>query len=216
MEESTGSLTDTALNILRDQIQNCVFMPGQHINEKEICELTGLGRTPVREALQALQREGSIQIFPRRGIQVTPFTYRSVDEIYQVRKLLEPTVCSQYYLRMDKETLLDFDSQFRCGPQYSDREYFGLDVGFHKWLMASCENSRVIEFYNDIMHAQYRFSMYTSKLGTVVRRDYYDEHHRIIEALLTENPQSIQSALTSHIRYSQSIALQTMQKINTL
>ena len=216
MAESSASLTETALNILRDQIQNCVFMPGQHINEKEICDLTGLGRTPVREALQALQREGSIQIFPRRGIQVTPFTYQSVDEIYQARKLLEPTICSQYYLRMRKETLLDFDSRFQSGDRYSDREYFGLDVRFHKWLIASCENSRIIEFFNDIMHAQYRFSMYTSRLGTVVRGDYYNEHHRIIEALLAEDPQSIQSALTDHIRYSQTIALHTLQKLHSL
>ncbi len=212
MSGETTSMTGTMLKLLRDKIQNCVYMPGNYIYERELCEETGYGRTPVREALLLLQREGSIEILPRRGIRVTPFTYQSVEEIYQNRKILEPTVCEKYYLRLEKERLLWFDQQFSQVSGYDDRSYFELDTMFHKWLVSSAENSQLTDFFNRVMDQQYRFSMYTSKVGTAVRGDCYTEHHRIIEALLTEEPESIKRALIDHINYSQAIALRTLQQ----
>lgn len=212
MSKETVSMTETILELLRDKIQNCIYMPGTYVYERELCEETGYGRTPVREALLLLQREGSVEILPRRGIQVTPFTYRSVEEIYQTRKILEPSVCGTYYLRLEKERLLQFDQKFSKAADFDDRDYFGLDNTFHRWLVASAENRQLTAFFNHVMDQQYRFSMYTSKVGTAVRGTCYAEHHRIIEALLTEEPEKIQKALVDHINYSQTIALRTLQQ----
>lgn len=215
MSRETASMTETMLNLLRDKIQNCIYMPGKHIYERELCAETGFGRTPVREALLLLQQEGSVEILPRRGIRVTPFTYRSVEEIYQNRKILEPTVCGKYYLRLEKERLLQFDQRFSQAMDCDDRAYFELDTQFHKWLVSSAENRQLTDFFSHVMDQQYRFSMYTSKVGTAVRGDCYVEHHRIIEALLTEEPENIQQALVDHINYSQAIALRTLQQTGT-
>lgn len=212
MTKETASMTETMLKLLREKIQNCVYMPGSYIYERELCEETGYGRTPVREALLLLQQEGNIEILPRRGIRVTPFTYRSVEEIYQNRKILEPTVCGKYYLRLEKERLLQFDEQFSKAADYDDKSYFELDTRFHRWLVSSAANGQLMDFFNRVMDQQYRFSMYTSKVGTAVRGDCYPEHHRIIEALLTGEPESIQRTLTDHLNYSQGIALRTLQQ----
>ena len=96
MAEAYTSLTDRALTYLREKIQNCELMPGELLSEKGLCEEIGCGRTPVREALLTMKGEGLIEIFPRRGIRVTPFTRDGICQIYQIRKLIEPAVCTRY------------------------------------------------------------------------------------------------------------------------
>lgn len=216
MAAHSASLTDKALHYLHNKIQNCEYMPGEPLLERAICEEIGCGRTPVREALLALQKEGSVEIFPRKGIRVVPFTYPLVNEIYQSRKIIEPTVCSKYYLRLEKHRLLQFDRQFYHIHECDDKEYFGLDVSFHTWLISAVQNRQIQDFFHRIMCMQYRFSMYTSLIGTAVRGECYAEHHNIIEAILTEDPQHIASSLVDHINYSQVIALRTLQQAGAL
>ncbi|MGE4275612.1 MAG: GntR family transcriptional regulator [Lawsonibacter sp.] len=204
------SLSDLALTYLREKIQNCEFMPGDFLSEKELCEEIGCGRTPVREALLTLKGEGLIEIFPRRGIRVTPFTRVGICEIYQIRKLIEPAVCTRYFLRFDKGRLLEFDRQFQQIDQEDDRAYYTLDFSFHRWLVGAAENETLDAFFSGLMQRQYHFAMYTARMGTAVKRNYYSEHHEIIEALLDENSERIGTALTAHANYSEIIALRTL------
>lgn len=212
MAEAYTSLTERALAYLREKVQNCEFMPGELLSEKGLCEEIGCGRTPVREALLTMKGEGLIDIFPRRGIRVTPFTRDGIRQIYQIRKLVEPAVCTRYFLRFDKGRLLEFDWQFQQIDQKDDRAYYALDFSFHRWLVGAAENETLDLFFSGLMQTQYRFSMYTSRMGTAVKRDYYSEHHEIIEALLHENPERIGAALTAHANYSEIIALRTLNE----
>lgn len=212
MAKKLDSLTQRALTALRDQIQNCILMPGDPLSEKALCEELDCGRTPVREALLTLRSEDLVEIFPRKGIRVAPFTRERVEELYQIRKLLEPAVCTRYFLRLDKSRLLDFDRQFEQADRVDDRSYYGLDFSFHSWLVSAAENQTLDRFFAGVMRTQYRFSMYTAKLGTAVKLDYYSEHHEIIEALLNEDPRRIDAALTDHARYSEVIALRTLRE----
>lgn len=210
MEEAATSLTQQALTYVRARIQNCQLMPGDPLSEKGLCQETGLGRTPVREALLALRGEGLIEIFPRKGIRVAPFTRAGICEIYQIRRLLEPAVCQRYFLRMDKGRLLDFDRRFQQVDQGDDQAYYALDFSFHSWLVGAAENQTLDAFFSGLMQRQYRFSMYTARLGTAVKGDYYSEHHEIIQALLSEEPERIGRAAAAHANYSQVIALRTL------
>lgn len=212
MAEAYTSLTERALAFLRVKVQNCEFMPGELLSEKGLCEEIGCGRTPVREALLTMKGEGLIEIFPRRGIRVAPFTRDGIRQIYQIRKLVEPAVCARYFLRFDKGQLLEFDRQFQQIDQEDDRAYYALDFSFHRWLVGAAENETLDLFFSGLMQTQYRFSMYTARMGTAVKRDYYTEHHEIIEALLDENPERIGSAITAHANYSEIIALRTLNE----
>jgi GntR family transcriptional regulator, rspAB operon transcriptional repressor len=212
MAETYTSLTERALAYLKEKIQNCELMPGEFLSEKRLCEEIGCGRTPVREALLRMKEEGLIEIFPRKGIRVAPFTRNKVCEIYQIRKLIEPAVCTRYFLRLDKVRLLEYDRQFQQVDQENDRAYYTLDFSFHRWLVGAAENETLDAFFAKLMQMQYRFSMYTARMGTAVKRNYYSEHHEIIEALLHENPERIGDALTIHANCSEIIALRTLSE----
>ena len=83
-----------------------------------------MGRTPVREALLRLQKEGLIEIFPRKGMRVAPFNKKNVSDLYQARKLLEPTVMTSYLSMYAKSTLLDYLVRFENGTLADPRTAF--------------------------------------------------------------------------------------------
>lgn len=211
MAKKSISLTEKAYQTLKDRIQDCVYMPGEPISEKGLCEALDCGRTPVREALLALRGEGLVEIFPRKGIRVAGFTQERISEIYQVRKLLEPAVCVKYCLRFDKAALLSYDRRFQQLDRTDDPAYYRLDTAFHQWLVAAAGNRTLDAFFAGLMEVQYRFGVYSARIGTAEKRDYYTEHHEIIEALLAEDTARIAHALAAHTNHSEVVALKTLE-----
>ena len=75
--------------VLRAAITTGRFAPGQRLVEKDLCELTGVSRASVREALRQLESEGLIQTLPNRGPLVSRLSTQDAASIYQVRGALE-------------------------------------------------------------------------------------------------------------------------------
>ncbi len=75
--------------VLRGAITSGRFAPGQHLVEKDLCELLGVSRPSVREALRELEGEGLIEIIPNKGTSVRRLTAADAASVYQVRAALE-------------------------------------------------------------------------------------------------------------------------------
>jgi DNA-binding GntR family transcriptional regulator len=85
-----GSLAERAYVAIRELIVTLRLGPGSVINERELVEQLGIGRTPVREALRRLAQEGLVEVYPRRGMFVTDVDVRKLALISEVRAALEP------------------------------------------------------------------------------------------------------------------------------
>ena len=83
------TLTRKVGDVLRDAILNGEFDPGQRLVERTLCELTGVSRTAVREALRSLETEGLVVNVPNRGPTVANVTREEAADIYVVRSMLE-------------------------------------------------------------------------------------------------------------------------------
>jgi DNA-binding GntR family transcriptional regulator len=83
------SLADRAYVRLREEIITAEVAPGTLLREEELTARLGLGRTPVREAIQRLRREGYVTILPRRGTLVSEISITDLAAIYEVRTRLE-------------------------------------------------------------------------------------------------------------------------------
>ncbi len=83
------SLSQQAYYLLRDRIVTLRLAPGTLVNERELAEEFGLGRTPVREALRRLADEDLVEVFPRRGIYVGPIDVGDLGAISEIRVELE-------------------------------------------------------------------------------------------------------------------------------
>jgi len=84
------SLAERAYLAVRDMIVSLELRPGAVVNERELMERLGIGRTPVREALRRLAQEQLVEVFPRRGMFVTGVDVRDLARISEVREALEP------------------------------------------------------------------------------------------------------------------------------
>jgi DNA-binding GntR family transcriptional regulator len=87
-----SSLTDLAYAHLEELIVTLKLAPGAVVSEFELSTLTGIGRTPIREALQRLAREKLVSILPRRGIVVTEINVGNQLKLLEVRRELERLV----------------------------------------------------------------------------------------------------------------------------
>ena len=210
MENNEQTLTEKAYSYLKSRIQNCDYMPGTPLSEKQLCEELECGRTPIREALLALKKENLIEIYPRKGMCVKALDKDYVSEIYQLRKLLETTVAIKFCHLFDKSALLDYDAKFRNLDVTNDQDYYTLDTEFHRFLISITNNHTLMEFYSGLMQVQYRLGMYSSKTNTAIKDDSYTQHHAIIEAILNEDISEIEHTISHHTNYSLVIALKTV------
>lgn len=81
---------------IRNSIALGCFTAGQRITERDLCEMTGVSRTAVREALRQLESEGLVTVVPHRGPIVTRLTPEQAEGIYQVRMVLEGLACELF------------------------------------------------------------------------------------------------------------------------
>lgn len=205
------ALTNQAYEYLYRKIVSCEYLPGQELNEKQLLEETSFGRTPLREALLMLQAENLIDIFPRKGMRITPFTEKSIDDLYQTRKLIEPTVCRKYITMYSKSKLLEFLKQFERAEKGSDYDEFQIDTSSHSYLIGITENNILINLYQSVMIQQMRLAVYAALNDDQNRVGNLDQHRAIIDALLRENEEDVQDAIVLHINHSLIKSLKMMK-----
>ena len=90
MDRPDQELTSTIHDSLRVAIVSGRLAPNQRINQDAVARELGVSKTPVREALRWLERDGLVRLEPNRGAFVAEFTDRDLFEIYELRELLEP------------------------------------------------------------------------------------------------------------------------------
>jgi len=103
--ERPGALRDRVVGNLRNAIINGQFAPGARLVERQMCELLGVSRTLVREALRQLEAEGWVRILPNRGPVVISMTPEEVRELYEVRAALEGIAAFRAAERVTPEQL---------------------------------------------------------------------------------------------------------------
>ncbi len=208
------ALTNQAYEYLYRKIVSCEYLPGQELNEKQLLEETSFGRTPLREALLMLQAENLIDIFPRKGMRITPFTEKSIDDLYQTRKLIEPTVCRKYISMYSKSRLLEYLKQFEKAAAGPDYDEFQIDTSFHSYLVDITGNEILINLYQSVMIQQMRLAVYAALKDDQNRVDNLEQHRAIIDALLRENEDAVQDAIILHINHSLIKSLKMMENDN--
>ena len=191
-----------AYDLLYRKIMTCDYMPGLFLTEKDMAEETGLGRTPLREAVIRLQKDGLIQIYPRKGMRITPITEDSIQQHYQVRKLFEPTIITQYCSLYSKRELLRYETRFQQSEQEESLPHFELDAQFHTFLISITQNDILLNMYHSLMLQQVRLAMFAAHQGIRNREGNLEQHEEIIVSLLRENPEAAKDALTYHLNQS--------------
>lgn len=112
VEKIPAPLRQQATESIRNAIAVGHFKPGQRLIERELCEMTGVSRTLVRESLRQLEAEGLIAVSANRGPAVVILTRKQAADIYEVRALLEASVAENVAKNATSAQLSSFESAF--------------------------------------------------------------------------------------------------------
>ena len=116
------TLREKTIDRLREAILNQYFAPGDRLIERELCELTGVSRTSVREALRQLESEGLIDTIPNRGPVVASVSLHDAQHIYEVREALEGLAARLFVERASDDDVQDLArSEQRLGNALRQR-----------------------------------------------------------------------------------------------
>jgi DNA-binding GntR family transcriptional regulator len=129
---------DRAYLAIRGLIVSLELPPGTVIDERQLMQRLGLGRTPVREALRKLAQEQLVEVFPRRGSFVTGVDVRDLSRISEVRAALEPEaarLAAERATEQERDTLAALGDRIPGGTNL-----MGLDESIHRAVYAAAHN----------------------------------------------------------------------------
>lgn len=163
----TATLTDLAYTRLEEMIATLLLAPGEFLSEQALADAVGLGRTPIREALQRLAREGLVTILPRRGVLVTPVDGREQLLVLEVRRELERLISRSAAERATAEQRASFaaiaDGMDRAGKGPDPLEFMRLDRELNLLMLDAAHNA---------------FAARAMQLFAGLSRRYWFQHHR--------------------------------------
>ena len=138
------SLTDLAYLHLEEMIVTLKLAPGRVVSESELSELTGIGRTPIREALQRLAREHLVNILPRRGIVVSNINVGEQLKLLEVRRELERLIARTAARRATEDERARFRELARAFERSAkandDVSFMRTDREFNQLCSAGAHN----------------------------------------------------------------------------
>jgi DNA-binding GntR family transcriptional regulator len=190
--------------MLKKSILSGGYAPGARLNEAELAESMGVSRSPIREAIQRLAKEGLVELIPRKGSFVTSLKLNEVEELFELREVLEIKAAELAAQRISDEELnqlsklLDNTTDMIKRKKY--RQYpWNLD--FHKQI-ASCAKNRYL--FEKIYDTNVHLLLVRHKSGLEIGRadKALQEHRKIFEAIKNKNADLAGKFMKEHIRLS--------------
>lgn len=140
---------------IKEMIVRGDLAAGERINEKELCDLFGVSRTPVREALKVLAAEGMVELLPNRGSKVTSPSRQEIRHLFAVIASLERLAAETVALEASNEQLAELRAihdQMLVRYQRRERElYFDLNHRIHEMIIALAGNTELTRTHSDLM-----------------------------------------------------------------
>jgi DNA-binding GntR family transcriptional regulator len=202
--------TELAYLQLKRAIVRCEIPNGVQLSQRELSELTGVGRTPLREALRMLQREGLIEAEPNHRIRVADFSITDLEQLYAMRISLEALAIRLTVPLLQVNELRRLDAlvtQMASLPTPDEYERWEIPHrDFHLSLVAHA-GTRIVTMIAQLSdHAERYRRFYSNEAPRAYERGMR-EHQAILDACLARNPAAAAERLARH--YS-SVALGTL------
>ncbi len=196
------SLSEQAYTELRRMIVRLDFSPGDVLREDDLRATLGVGRTPIREALQRLAREQFVTVVPRQGIFVSGVDVAELSTLFETRCVLEPYTARLAALR---GTEADWDAMDAVlaqtkRPGIDDEELLALDRQLHEILWNAAQNRFLVDTL-DALYAQSDrlWHLYLSDVGHMEHA--VDEHTAILGALRAGDSERAGQLIEDHVRH---------------
>jgi len=213
MARADGSIAEKAYRRLRLAIVECRLAPEQRLTEASIARQLRVGKTPAREALRRLVVEGLARVTPRHGYTVSPITLRDVEELFELRLLVEPAAASLAAGRLDGQVRGRLEQLsrlgYREGRRDSLRKFVRANTEFHAQIARLSGNRRFAGLVSQLLSESERLINFGALLHPQ-SRETVDEHRRLIDALAGGESDSARRIMEEHVRTTRQMVVESL------
>ena len=200
--ESYLPLRDEVFFTLRDLILKGEFKPGDRLMEIPLADKLGVSRTPVREAIRLLEREGLAITIPRRGAQVARMTEKDLSDVLEVREVLDELAVEKACKNFNDETMEKLTASmeiFKKAVSEDDpKAIVEADEGFHRVIYEAADNPRLMSIVDNLKEQMYRF-----RFEYVKKEKNYDklieEHTALIDGMKKGDVSFVKNVMHTHL-----------------
>jgi DNA-binding GntR family transcriptional regulator len=201
---SNLSLVNQAYKELKRIILEYRVPLGGKLNEGELAAALGISRTPVREAINRLEKEGLVQIFPQRGAFVVRFSEKDVFELFLIRENLEGLAARLAAERINEENLVKLESCIQGFQEpFTEKDvqrYAKEDFRFHQTIVAVSDAQRLIKMISTLYDHIRIFRLTTLGLSSRMKTSLA-EHRLLIEAFQRRDFEQAEQMMRQHIHH---------------
>lgn len=191
---------------LKERIIDCDLVPGMPINEADFAAELGVSKTPVREALRQLERDGFVNNVPGRGSTISHITSQDIREILEIREVIETgaaKLAAQFQSQNDALIKKRSEHQYLVKEKSESEEYvheWGEWEDVHLSIVLSLGNRMFLDMYEGLLARIKRIRNHFGQRFTQRRlHEIISEHLTILDAILQGDPDRAEKAVKKHL-----------------
>lgn len=203
-------IRDTAYETLKHAIITGQIPAGSRIVETLYAEQLHISRTPLREALRKLERDGLVEYVLHRGVVVRAFTLEDIDEIFTIRNSMMMLILPSVIERVTDEDIDKLNAilkEMDVAQEAEDAEKLAVyNRQFHGYIEHLSDKRRILRVIDSQEEYIIRFSAVT--IASIVRRSKaHQEHHEMVELLKNRDLEGIKKLMQHHLEESKETCL---------
>jgi DNA-binding GntR family transcriptional regulator len=192
--------SDLAYERIKEMIISSRLSPGTLLTEGQLASQLGMGRMPVREAMQRLALEDLVMILPRKGAFVQPIQVEDLQKIFELRVTLECLSCELAAERITEEELKKLEAMFENVDSLAEgsEEHVRVDRAFHRAIASATRNEYLQRAVERTLNLAIRL-LYVSGSRMAKVGEIAEEYRRVLEALRRRDGKAAAEAMRAHI-----------------
>lgn len=202
--KTVRDLKSEVYKMIREGITSRKLLPGTPLKESDLVQKLGVSRTPIREALNQLSKEGIVEIYPRKGAFVKNCSKEEVIEILILREVLEGVAARLAIKQLSQEFIRKLENFFK---QYKNGsiDYAKADELFHSEVIQACGSIRLIGLINNLKDSLQMLDMRAVSFKFPERiKESLAEHMKIIQAFKAGDEELVEKFTREHFKRTQS------------
>jgi DNA-binding GntR family transcriptional regulator len=207
MDGAVTLLHERVSTELRDLIVEGALAPGSRLNERELCARFGISRTPLREALKVLAREGLVDLLPNRGARVARLEANDVADMFEVMGALEALAGRLAASRITGAELDEIRAlHFEMLAAHARRDlptYFRRNQAIHEAILNAARNPVLTTTYHGLA-GRIRRARYVANMSIERWNEAVAEHEAILDALAGGDGARLGMLLLEHLDHKRS------------
>jgi len=211
--------SDIAFDAIHKAIVRCELMPGSTVTEVDLANQFNVGRAAARAAVDRLSLIGLLQPVRRLGYRVKPITLRDLNDLFQLREIIEVASVRLAAGRVDSADLQRLDrlcrTDYKPGDKESEATFLQRNSDFHMCIAAATGNERLVSVLKQTLmelERMFHFGLSLRDRGS----EMHSEHQSLIDALANGDAETAERVTVDQIRSSRAMVLDALLSSTSL